>query len=235
MKSQSRSLFAVCFLGALACAAPMHLASATITPLLSPADFLYPVTTIDFDSAADRDIANTLYSGEGIVFSRDDGYAIPIMDWSALARTTTSAPNVIATILGTFEGQHVPYWSTHLNMVFAEPTYEFGAFFGNDQGWGGYTQSTLYVFDVNDALLGSVTMDANENTSVDQFIGVRSTVAFYRARIENNGTDMAVVLDNVSFGGGGDDGGAIVPEPFTAALLGAGLLGMACRRRFMAP
>ena len=89
---------------------------------------------------------------------------------------TTSSPNVIATVLGTFEGQEVPTWANQLNLVFSSPVNAVGAFFGNDQigleDRTGFTER-LSVFRDNDTLLGSVIVDSNNNTNVDQFIGVQ--------------------------------------------------------------
>ena len=183
------------------------IASAAIIQLSSPAEITCAATTINFDGFPDRTIANTLFQEQGIVFSRDDGFAIPILNWADLGRVTKSPPNVIATIAGNFQGQPVPF-VTHLNASFTKSIFELGAFFGNDQGFGGYTETTLSVFDSNDVSLGSVSISTNNNTSVDQFIGLASTAPFFSARFENNGTDLSVVLDDVKFA-------TQVPEPPT--------------------
>jgi len=192
--------------------------AATITQLSSPGEFIYPVTTIDFDDTFGGTIANTRYVSRGIEFSRDDGYGIPLLDWQEMGRVTSSPPNVIATI----KWGSAPAWTTHLNVTFSSAMHEVGAFFGNDQGWGDYTETTLTIFDPVGVNLGSVMVPVNNNTSVDQFIGLRSDLPFHSARFENDGGMFSVVLDNVSFA---------VPEPGTILLLGLGALGVLRNRR----
>lgn len=191
--------------------------AAMITQLSSPGEFIYPVTTIDFDDGPGGTIANMRYVSQGIEFSRDDGYIIPLLDWQGIGRVTSSPPNVIATI----KWGSAPIWTTHLNVTFSSATYEVGAFFGNDQGWD-YTETTLTVFDPVGVNLGSVTVPANNNASVDQFIGLRSDLPFQFARFENGGVTFSVVLDDLAFA---------VPEPGTILLLGLGGLGVVRRRR----
>ena len=120
----------------------------------------------------------------------------------------------------------MPTFATDLNLSFTGPVFELGAFFGNDQGFGGYTATTLSVFDVNHTLLGSVTVPTNNNTSVDQFIGLDSTIPFFSAQFANNGTSLSVVLDDVKFS-------SPVPEPTSSSLLifgGIALLALKRRR-----
>lgn len=209
------------------CLVPLML-SATINQLTSPTQISNPAVTINFDSYPSGTVTNLLYQSQGVVFSRHDGYAIPIFDWSSLGRSTTSPPNVIATISGTFQGQYVPTWSTDLELSFTQPTFALGAYFGNDQGGGGYTQTTLSVFDAQHVLLGSVVVPTNDNTSVDQFIGLTSTVPFAYAEFDNSGSFYSVVLDDVKYG-------SAVPEPGSLLLMGTGILGLAgaVRRKMM--
>ena len=96
-------------------------------------------------------------------------------------------------------------------------------FFGNDQGYG-FTQEILNVYDKYGALLGSVGVPTNDNTSVDQFIGLSSTVPFYSGQVVNYGTTyLAVVVDNVEF--------STTPEPSSLLLLGSGALAFLRLRR----
>ena len=181
--------------------------AATITQLSSPAEFIDPTTTIDFDDGPHETVANTRYLAQGVEFSRDDGFEIQLDDWQDIGYITTSPPNVLATTKFP-----APTWVMHLNATFTSPTYEVGAFFGNDQGYG-YTATTLSAFDSDGMPLGYVKVPVNNNTSVDQFIGLRSDVAFYSARFENNGDWLCIVLDDMIF---------TVPEPATVLLLGLG-------------
>lgn len=189
--------------------------AAAIVQLTFPAEFIYPATTIDFDDGPHRTVANTRYLAQGVEFSRDDGFDILLTDWQGTGRVTTSPPNVLATVKTSPTG---PPWVMHLNATFSSPTFELGAFFGNDQGYG-YTATTLSIFDLHGVLLGSVAVRTNDNTSVDQFIGLRSDVPFYSARFENNGDWLCIILDDVAF---------TVPEPATLLLLGMG--GLTIRR-----
>src|SRR3972149_3524733 len=183
--------------------------AAIVVKLTSPNQFIYPTTTIDFDDGPHGTVANSRYLSQGVEFSRDDGFEILLGDWQSLWRVTTSPPNVIATAKPSPSG---PPWVMHLIATFSSPIFELGAFFGNDQGYG-YTATTLSVFDSDGVPLGSVTVPTNDNTSVDQFIGLRSDVPFYSARFENNGIWLCVCIDDITFA---------VPEPSTLLLLSLG-------------
>ncbi|MDD5064327.1 MAG: PEP-CTERM sorting domain-containing protein [Phycisphaerae bacterium] len=182
---------------------------ADIIQLMSPSEFIYSATTLSFDDGPSGAAANTRYLDKGVEFSRDDGYDIFLYDVQSLGDVTTSPPNVIATVA---KFPAITTWAMHLNAIFSSPIYELGAFFGNDQGYG-YTATTLSIFDIDGVLLDSVVVPTNNNTNVDQFIGLRSDVAFYFARFENNGEWLAVNLDDMVF---------TVPEPATVFLLGLG-------------
>ena len=122
---------------------------------------------------------------------------------------------------------------THLNLNSTTPLTSIGAYFGNDQNDPDFTQIRLSAWDASNTLLGSVTVSANQNTSVDQFIGLRSDTPFSRVRLENLDATGApsrynsVVIDNLTF--------VAVPEPsartlFLTTLLGLGVVGWRRRR-----
>jgi hypothetical protein len=197
---------------------------AAISPVNSPDDISGAIT-INFDGYPDKTVANTLFLDQGVAFTRDDGSAIFLSDWTALERTTTSPNNVLSTEL--VEDVNTSY-ATHLNMIFSSPLFDLGAYFGNDQIFSGFplgdfSSARLSAYDLSDQLLGSVIVGVNHNTSVDQFIGIHSDVPFSRVRFENL-SDLGsasqyynVVVDDLLF--------APVPEPSTSCLLFLGLFG----------
>jgi hypothetical protein len=209
------------------CAVLLSLASpawSATTALTGPGDFTGSTLVIDFDEQAHGTAANTLYSALGVEFRYDTaGSTVPIFDWAALSRTTTTAPNVLATV----DGLNGSSFSNFLDLVFSTTVTEVGARFGNDQGLAAASfPVTLAVYDATDALLGSTIVFTNQNTSVDQFIGIRSDDPIARARISYQplSGDLSVVLDDVQFTG-------VIPEPGTALLLALGLVGLAARKR----
>ena len=177
-----------------------------VTQLQSPADFITTTTTINFDAYPEGTAANTLYCSSGVEFRNVVGFPVPIYGWQPLNRITTSQPNVIATVTS-FGGAG----SNFLDLLFTSSRTEVGAFFGNDQGAGAFPAMTLSVFDAQDALIGSVNVVPNGNTSVDQFVGLRSNTPFSRARFEQGPQQtFSVVLDDVQFTAGTPPAGGIV-------------------------
>ena len=157
--------------------------------------------TINFDDHPANVAVNTLYQSQGITFTRDDGQGIPIFDWSSLGRTTTSPPNVLATL---YQPPFSNSYVTHLNVVADAPLVGLGAYFGNDQGSPDFAFIRLTAYDASDQVVGSVDVAVNNNTSVDQFVGLTSVVPFVRARFENFASDgtpsggYSVILDDLT-------------------------------------
>jgi len=191
----------LCFLTALSSSVLGNPALAAVAQLTSP-DEILSSRRISFDGFANETIANSLFQGQGLLFSRDDGGPVYISDWSALGRVTSSAPNVLATISVFGTGFR---WATHLNIQSSLPLFAMGAYFGNDQSDPDYSLTRLSVYGLSDELLGSVDVPVNNNLSVDQFIGIRSDEPFFRARFENlagpqsSSDSYSVVLDDLVF------------------------------------
>src|SRR3954454_9420773 len=135
-----------------------------IIQLNSPGSSSASSAVINFDGVPDQTVVNTQYAGQGITFSRTDGQSIPAYDWVSIGRVTTSPNNVIATVSGDFRGGSASSIGLSLNTLFSSPTTEIGAWFGNDLlGLGGYTRTTLEVFDGANLSLGSVFVNTNNN------------------------------------------------------------------------
>jgi hypothetical protein len=211
---------ALIFLCAIGCCTGES--SAAVTPISSPAG-LDGGVTFNFEGYSDRlTTANTLFASQGITFGRDDGARVYIWNsWTALGRGTTSPDSVLATIR---DIPIDPTWATHLNVSSAMPLLGIGAYFGNDQDDPDFRTVQLSVFGLNDEFLGTVQVRGNDNTDVDQFIGLTSDVPFTRIRFENfdfSGTPSqmySVILDDFTF--------VPVPEPSTIAIGALGLLAL---------
>jgi len=188
----------------------------------SPAGFSGQRTTIDFEGFPDLTVADNLYQNQGITFSRDDGNNVVLSDFAALGRSTSSGSNTLATI-GTAQNNYT--WVTSLNVHPVTPLYEIGAYFGNDQTLFGptdFTTERLSVYNSIGALLGSVTVAANQNTNVDQFIGIGSDTPITSVRFENLSSSgspsvfFSVIIDDLTF--------VQVPEPGSVLQVGCGLI-----------
>lgn len=207
-------------------------ASAAVTQLFSPVDFTGTPALIDFDQHPSFTIANSLYQGQGITFSRDDQEAVLISDWAILGRSTATPPNVLSTIL---HSPLVNSYVTHLNAHSATPLQSLGAFFGNDQQLpsfpaDAFTAMRLTAYDALDQAIGAVVVQVNANIAVDQFIGISSDVPFSRVRFQNlsgsgnPATTYAVAIDAMLY--------IQIPEPTVSSLAGMGILPLlSCRLR----
>jgi hypothetical protein len=184
---------------------------AQVVQLFDPASFDTGAIAIDFEGHVDGQRANELYKDVGLSFQNAGDATVPLLNWSELSRSTSSPDYVIATI----STQTGSVFTTHLDVSFAIGATELGAFFGNDQ-FASFSLQQLEVFDRNHDPIGSVSVRANGNTSVDQFIGLRSEVPFYFARFLNDSHDLSVVLDDLKFT-------SVVPEPSTLNLMLAGI------------
>ncbi|MEA2711497.1 MAG: hypothetical protein QOF78_4098 [Phycisphaerales bacterium] len=191
--------------------------NAAVLQLSGPGAFITPNSAANYDAWPELTVANNLYSAQGLTLSLPAGGNVPVYDWAGLGRATSSAPNVVAAV-----GMPGFNYSSAIDANFAAPITEVGAYMGNDQGVydGSFRDFTLSVFDASNTLLGSVTVVANQNTSVDQFVGLRSSVPFVRARFENTdwvtaNQGLSATFDDLTFSN--------VPEPtgLAAALLAA--------------
>jgi hypothetical protein len=208
---------------------PVAESHATVFQLNSPASYVGPRNTISFEGYADQTAANNLYQGQGITFARDDGRNVFIENVTSRGWTTVSGSNTLATT-----GNATTSWTyvTHLNVYSSTPLQAAGAFFGNDQtifGTSDFTSIRLSIYDASEHFLGSVGVTANQNSFIDQFVGLQSDTPFTHIRFENltsaatPSSYFSVLIDDFTY--------AAVPEPGCLQMLGASLAIFVLRRR----
>ena len=147
---------------------------------------------IDFDDSADGACLDARYESVGVHFSRDDIYCVLGLDWSALGRSTTTSPMVLATI-ATID---IPRYTTHLNIAFADDVCEVSAWIGNDHV--PEMQWTMRAFRADGMLLAENELTSIGNISVDELLHVQ-VPAIRSARIEGSHDGFAVVVDDFQF------------------------------------
>jgi hypothetical protein len=174
-------------------ASSLYSESESVAQMFDPSQMPEPTAVIDFDDMVHHQCVNVYYLDQGIQFERDDGFCVHAYDYAASPRITTSPPMVLATT----SGPGAPTYLPHINLLFSEDTYAVGAFFGNDEQAGEVW--TLEVFDANDVAVGAVTVVANGNLHVDQYLGLASGIPFRRARVDHPIIWRSAVLDDVAF------------------------------------
>ncbi|MCB1787762.1 MAG: PEP-CTERM sorting domain-containing protein [Chromatiaceae bacterium] len=161
----------------------------------------------------------TITGGIGATYSSGSGIRT-VSSGGASSGVTTSGVNVLTT-----NGFPEP-----INITFDAPASSVGLFFGNDEPSAGTFDAFLDIYDAT-GLIGSVSVTANGNDFVDQFIGFNSDELVTEVSIRyGDGTDVALftVIDDVQFNVAAD---ADVPEPAALALLGLGFVGLGYQRR----
>lgn len=168
-----------------------HANAAILTQLSSPGQ-IAGGTTLNFDNLVAGTFANSAYLSQGVQFSIGSGNIL-VYDWTSLGRSTTSPRNVMAAVSSGGSS-----FSSFIDVIFSQPTIAVGAYMGNDQGL--FSTFDLELFDAGNVSLGAVQVVANQNTQVDQFVGVSSDTPFVRARFKNfPPVGLSAVLDDVTF------------------------------------
>jgi hypothetical protein len=93
-----------------------------------------------------------------------------------------------------------------------------------------YDDEILQVFDLSDALLGTLAVTSNANDFADQFLGLRSDTAIRRIAISSQRPEaqqLIVAVDDLTIGLNPQ----AVPEPATLTLSCAGLVGILSLRQ----
>ena len=200
---------------AVALAATPLPAAAQLTQVFSPAGLgAGPFTVHDFE------VTN---GGPGATYSALGGVQ-RVNARSVSSGVTTSGVFVLAASNGGLNNGAI-------TIEFDAPTRAFGLNFGNDAS--SFTVNPILSAFNGATPLGTLTVVANLNDFVDQFIGFTSTTDVTSVVFDYQrpaAANLAVAIDDVRF----NVVVAAVPEPGTAGLVGAGaalVAGLATRRR----
>ena len=166
--------------------------AAVITQLLSPGEMTSPTLINDFETVKDN--ADVTFNATSTLIT-------------ASAATEGVTPSGLRGL--SEEDENEP-----LTAILASPAFEIGMWFGNDD-FGLVFNAVLEVF-AGAASLGSVSLPSNANDYADQFIGLRSNMAFDEVRISYErpaAEGLSIYIDDFYVG---------VPEPASAITLIAG-------------
>ena len=192
-------------------------AAADYIQLTTPGGMAGAVTTLDFEGGQINNPDVTFEAGSTLVNATPKSSGV-----------TTSG------VFGLHEA--APYNGGPENLAtFTSGVYQVGMFFGNDDTCctSGF-DATLSVYNLANQLIGSVSVTANMDDFVNQFIGIQTDELIFRSVLDYGqaSNDLWGYIDDFTYGG---DALAVppdqVPVPATLALLMAGGLGMAWRRR----
>ena len=179
--------------------------AAVITQLFVPAQLTNPTLLNDFETV--KDTAAVTFDATGFLVSASGASGSTPSGDFGLGELRANEP---------------------LGALLTLPAFEVGMWFGNDE-----TRSFDAILEVFDGAvsLGSVSLQSNANDFADQFIGLRSNMAFDRTTIRYQRPEagnLAIYIDDFYVGDGAP---APAPEPATVLLLGLGLAGLGFARR----
>jgi hypothetical protein len=188
-------------------------AQAGFVGLTSDAQLTGAITTLDFESAT--------VNGPGMSFESG----------AYIGNASTFGQPAHSGSYGLVEND--PFTSGPDNeATFTSGVYQVGLWFGNDDTCCAQAfNATLSAFDVSNNLIGSVSLAANMNDAIDQFLGIRTDTLIFKTLLDY-GTASAELygfIDDFSYGG--DALVSQVPVPAAAFLFAPALLGFLGLRR----
>jgi hypothetical protein len=150
-----------------------------VTLLVSTNEMSLSRNTLDFEGYENFTIANFIYTNVGFTFTNDVGTSVYLID--ARTMTGSGGRQFKATSPDFVIGSSS---ANHLIVRPSRPLSEVGVFFAAGAEISEFYYQRMSAFDADNQLIGSVNVQWDGDSELDQFIGMRSTLPIYSVRLE---------------------------------------------------